>query len=77
MLQIYRQSYASKLRGRLSNISKFGIITVFLPFTGENNTDWEESMNSHMFFTVHIYQYRVEKNSKNAGGGKTVLFLTT
>ncbi|XP_078344764.1 uncharacterized protein LOC144630301 isoform X3 [Oculina patagonica] len=32
------------------------------------NTDWEESMNSHMFFTVHIYQYRVEKNSKNAGG---------
>ncbi|XP_020605452.1 kinesin heavy chain-like [Orbicella faveolata] len=25
-------------------------------------------MNSHMFFTVHIYQYRVEKNSKNAGG---------
>lgn len=29
-------------------------------------------MNSHMFFTVHIYQYRVEKNSKNAGGGKTV-----
>ena len=24
-----------------------------------------------MFFTVHIYQYRVEKNSKNAGGGKT------
>ena len=23
-----------------------------------------------MFFTVHIYQYRVEKNSKNAGGGK-------
>lgn len=22
-----------------------------------------------MFFTVHIYQYRVEKNSKNAGGG--------
>jgi len=44
---------------------------------GENNTDWEESMNSHMFFTVHIYQYRVEKNSKNAGGGKTVFFLTT
>jgi len=36
--------------------------------TGENK-DWEESMNSHMFFTVHIYQYRVEKNSKNAGGG--------
>ena len=29
-------------------------------------------MNSHMFFTVHIYQYRVEKNSKNAGGGKMV-----
>lgn len=27
-------------------------------------------MNSHMFFTVHIYQYRVEKNSKNAGGGE-------
>lgn len=26
-----------------------------------------------MFFTVHIYQYRVEKNSKNAGGGKTTL----
>ena len=34
-------------------------------------------MNSHMFFTVHIYQYRVEKNSKNAGGGKIVCFLTT
>ena len=31
-------------------------------------------MNSHMFFTVHIYQYRVEKNSKNAGGGKTMCF---
>ena len=29
-------------------------------------------MNSHMFFTVHIYQYRVEKNSKNAGGGKKI-----
>lgn len=29
-------------------------------------------MNSHMFFTVHIYQYRVDKNSKNAGGGKKI-----
>ena len=25
-----------------------------------------------MFFTVHIYQYRVDKNSKNAGGGKKI-----
>ncbi|XP_068751759.1 kinesin-like protein KIF26B isoform X2 [Montipora capricornis] len=32
------------------------------------NSDWEEKMNSHMFFTVHIYQYRVEKNSRNVGG---------
>lgn len=36
--------------------------------SGENS-GWEEKMNSHMFFTVHIYQYRVEKNSKNVGGG--------
>lgn len=28
-----------------------------------------------MFFTVHIYQYRVEKNSKNAGGGKVIWII--
>ncbi|XP_015757068.1 PREDICTED: kinesin-like protein KIF26A [Acropora digitifera] len=42
------------------------------PLNGQTegeNSGWEEKMNSHMFFTVHIYQYRVEKNSKNVGGG--------
>ena len=43
-----------------------------VPFFFSENNDWEEKMNSHMFFTVHIYQYRVDKNSKNAGGGKNI-----
>lgn len=53
-----------------------GLISTIAQFTGEN-ADWEEKMNSHMFFTVHIYQYRVEKNSKNAGGGKRFRLFNT
>lgn len=36
------------------------------------NTTEEEHRNSHMLFTLHIYQYRMEKTGK--GGSKYCLF---
>ncbi|XP_062863612.1 kinesin-like protein KIF26B isoform X2 [Trichomycterus rosablanca] len=36
--------------------------------------DEEEHRNSHMLFTLHIYQYRMEKNSKG-GSGRSRLHL--
>ncbi|MED6281994.1 Kinesin-like protein kif26b [Characodon lateralis] len=41
-----------------------------------SNTTEEEHRNSHMLFTLHIYQYRMEKTSKGGmSGGRSRLHL--
>lgn len=42
--------------------------------TSRPNADEEERRNSHMLFTLHIYQYRMEKSGK---GGSQYHYITT
>lgn len=44
--------------------------------TSRPNVDEEERRNSHMLFTLHIYQYRMEKSGKGGmSGGRSRLHL--
>uniref|UniRef100_A0A6I8PBR7 Kinesin family member 26A n=1 Tax=Ornithorhynchus anatinus TaxID=9258 RepID=A0A6I8PBR7_ORNAN len=44
--------------------------------TSRPDCDEEDRRNSHMLFTLHIYQYRMEKNSKGGmSGGRSRLHL--
>ncbi|KAM7403018.1 hypothetical protein PAMA_003781 [Pampus argenteus] len=44
--------------------------------TSRPNADEEERRNSHMLFTLHIYQYRMEKSGKGGmSGGRSRLHL--
>ncbi|XP_057714763.1 kinesin-like protein KIF26A isoform X1 [Corythoichthys intestinalis] len=44
--------------------------------TSQPNADEEERRNSHMLFTLHIYQYRMEKSGKGGmSGGRSRLHL--
>ncbi|XP_070607584.1 kinesin-like protein KIF26A isoform X2 [Erythrolamprus reginae] len=44
--------------------------------TSKPECDEEERRNSHMFFTLHIYQYRMEKSGKGGmSGGRSRLHL--
>ncbi|XP_015825589.3 kinesin-like protein KIF26A isoform X1 [Nothobranchius furzeri] len=44
--------------------------------TSRPNADDDERRNSHMLFTLHIYQYRMEKSSKGGmSGGRSRLHL--
>ncbi len=50
-------------------ISHFNCVLIFF-----SEKDTEETLNSHMFFTIHVYQSRVDKIAGKMGGENLTVF---
>ena len=46
----------------------FNTYSVMLLYVFLLDKDTEETLNSHMFFTIHVYQSRVDKIAGKMGG---------